>query len=74
MELCGIPLSDLDYLTNMLRVTGKRGKYCEVPLPLDLVDLIYIQSERQDTSKGKSLRLAQSTCRQACTRTLSTRS
>ncbi|MGG3887346.1 tyrosine-type recombinase/integrase [Brevibacillus panacihumi] len=48
-ELCGIQLHDLDYLTNTLRVTGKGGKYREIPLRPDLVYLIkeYIRSERQ---------------------------
>lgn len=49
-ELCGVQLSDLDYLTNTLRVTGKGGKYREIPLRPDLIDLIkeYIRSERQE--------------------------
>ncbi|MGG0937297.1 tyrosine-type recombinase/integrase [Brevibacillus centrosporus] len=49
-ELCGIQLNDMDYLTNTLRVTGKGGKYREIPLRPDLVDLIkeYIRSERQE--------------------------
>ncbi|MGF9796871.1 tyrosine-type recombinase/integrase [Brevibacillus agri] len=49
-ELCGIQLSDIDYLTNTLRVTGKGGKYREIPLRSDLVDLIkeYVRTERQE--------------------------
>ncbi|WP_236708003.1 tyrosine-type recombinase/integrase [Brevibacillus choshinensis] len=49
-ELCGIQFNDLDYLTNTLRVTGKGGKYREIPLRPDLVDLIkeYIRSDRQE--------------------------
>lgn len=48
-ELCGIQLHDLDYLTNSLRVTGKGGKYREIPLRPDLVELMkeYIRTERQ---------------------------
>ncbi|WP_433947729.1 tyrosine-type recombinase/integrase [Brevibacillus agri] len=48
-ELCGIQLRDFDYLTNILRVTGKGGKYREIPLRSDLVDLIkdYVRTERQ---------------------------
>ncbi|MCM3625535.1 tyrosine-type recombinase/integrase [Brevibacillus borstelensis] len=55
-ELCGIQLSDLDYLTNTLRVTGKGGKYREIPLRPDLVDLIkeYIRSERQENKHRDS--------------------
>ncbi|RNB90216.1 integrase [Brevibacillus nitrificans] len=58
-ELCGIQLSDLDYLTNTLRVTGKGGKYREIPLRPDLVDLIkeYIRSERQENKHRDSLYL-----------------
>lgn len=49
-ELCGIQLSDLGYLTNTLRVTGKGvASTEEIPLRPDLVDPIkeYIRSERQ---------------------------
>ncbi|MCM3625714.1 tyrosine-type recombinase/integrase, partial [Brevibacillus borstelensis] len=55
-ELCGIQLSDLDYLTNTLRITGKGGKYREIPLRPDLVDLIkeYIRSERQENKHQDS--------------------
>jgi len=55
-ELCGIQLCDLDYLTNTLRVTGKGGKYREVPLRPDLVDLIkeYIRTERQENKHRDS--------------------
>ena len=55
-ELCGIQLSDLDYLTNTLRITGKGGKYREIPLRPDLVDLIkeYIRSERQENKHRDS--------------------
>ncbi|WP_411502724.1 tyrosine-type recombinase/integrase [Brevibacillus centrosporus] len=55
-ELCGIQLNDLDYLTNTLRVTGKGGKYREIPLRPDLVDLIkeYIRSERQENKHKDS--------------------
>ncbi|EST55368.1 integrase [Brevibacillus panacihumi W25] len=55
-ELCGIQLSDLDYLTNTLRVTGKGGKYREIPLRPDLVDLIkeYIRTVRQENKHRDS--------------------
>ncbi|MCM3561798.1 tyrosine-type recombinase/integrase [Brevibacillus borstelensis] len=49
-ELCGIQLADIDYLTNTLRVTGKGGKYREIPLRPDLAELIreYVRTERQE--------------------------
>lgn len=55
-ELCGIQLSDIDYLTNTLRVTGKGGKYREIPLRSDLVDLIkeYVRTERQENRYRES--------------------
>lgn len=55
-ELCGIQLSDIDYLTNTLRVTGKGGKYREIPLRSDLVDLIkeYVRTERQENKHRES--------------------
>lgn len=55
-ELCDIQLNDLDYLTNTLRVTGKGGKYREIPLRPDLVDLIkeYIRSEWQENKHRDS--------------------
>jgi site-specific recombinase XerD len=55
-ELCGIQLSDIDYLTNTLRVTGKGGKYREIPLRPDLVDLIkeYVRTDRQESKHRDS--------------------
>ncbi|WP_314303931.1 tyrosine-type recombinase/integrase [Brevibacillus parabrevis] len=55
-ELCGIKLNDIDYLTNTLQVTGKGGKYREIPLRPDLIDLIkdYIRSERQENKHRDS--------------------
>ncbi|QQE74133.1 tyrosine-type recombinase/integrase [Brevibacillus composti] len=55
-ELCGIRLGDIDYLTNTLRVTGKGGKYREIPLRPDLVDLIkeYVRTERQQSKHRES--------------------
>ncbi|MBY0055142.1 tyrosine-type recombinase/integrase [Brevibacillus agri] len=55
-ELCGIKLSDIDYLTSTLRVTGKGGKYREIPLRPDLIDLIkeYVRTDRQESKHRES--------------------
>lgn len=55
-ELCGIQLADIDYLTNTLRVTGKGGKYREIPLRPDLAELIreYVRTERQENKHKDS--------------------
>jgi len=55
-ELCGIEMRDIDYLTSTLRVTGKGGKYREIPLRSDLVDLIkdYVRTERQQSRFANS--------------------
>ncbi|EJL41458.1 site-specific recombinase XerD [Brevibacillus sp. CF112] len=55
-ELCGIQLGDIDYLTNTLRVTGKGGKYREIPLRPDLAELIreYVRTERQENKHKDS--------------------
>ncbi len=55
-ELCGIQLIDIDYLTNTLRVTGKGGKYREIPLRPDLAELIreYVRTERQENKHTDS--------------------
>jgi integrase/recombinase XerD len=50
-ELCGIQLSDIDYLTNTLRVTGKGGKYREIPLRPDLAELI----RRSDGAENRQI-------------------
>lgn len=50
-ELVSIRLSEIDLLTSTLRVTGKGGKYREVPLRPDLAELIreYVATERQES-------------------------
>lgn len=55
-ELCGIELRDIDYLTSTLRVTEKGGKYREIPLRSDLIDLIkdYVRTERQQSRFAES--------------------
>lgn len=55
-ELCGIRLSDLDFLTNTLRLTGKGGKYREIPLRPDLAELIkeYVRMDRQKSKFAES--------------------
>jgi integrase/recombinase XerD len=55
-ELCGIRLSDLDFLTNTLRVTGKGGKYREIPLRPELAELIkeYVRTDRQKSKFAES--------------------
>ena len=55
-ELCGIRLSDLDFLTNTLRVTGKGGKYREIPLRPELAELIkeYVRTDRQKSKFTES--------------------
>jgi len=55
-ELCGIQLGDIDYLTSTLRVTGKGGKYREIPLRPDLIDLIkeYVRTDRQESKHRES--------------------
>jgi integrase/recombinase XerD len=50
-ELCAIKLTDIDYLTSTLNVTGKGGKFREIPLRGDLVEMMreYIRTERQES-------------------------
>lgn len=50
-ELCGTRISDLDLLTNQLKIIGKGSKYREIPLRPDLVVLIqdYLKQERAES-------------------------
>lgn len=52
----GVRVNEIDYLTNTLQVTGKGGKYREIPIRRDLVDLIkeYIRSVRQENKHRDS--------------------
>lgn len=49
-ELCDIRLADVDFLTSTLKVTGKGGKYREIPLKPNLAAVIrdYLHTERKE--------------------------
>ncbi|WP_232697862.1 tyrosine-type recombinase/integrase [Brevibacillus daliensis] len=55
-ELCGIQLSDIDFLTSNLQVTGKGGKYREIPIRPDLMELIkeHMKTDRQESKHQDS--------------------
>ena len=39
-ELCGIKIRDIDFLSHQLKVIGKGGKYREIPLKVELVEIV----------------------------------
>lgn len=39
-ELCGIRIKDVDFLTYQLKILGKGGKYREIPLKAEVVEII----------------------------------
>jgi integrase/recombinase XerD len=55
-ELCQIKQKDIDFLTSTLNVLGKGGKFREIPLRADLVDLIkeYLKTERSQSRFAES--------------------
>jgi len=55
-ELCCIRLTDVDYLTSSIRVTGKGGKYREIPLRPNVAETIrqYVRSDRQASKHRES--------------------
>lgn len=50
-ELCSIQMSDMDFLTRTLFIKGKGGKYREIMLRQDVVDVVqdYIKTERSQS-------------------------
>lgn len=55
-ELCSLRMADVDRIDATLRVIGKGGKYREVPLRPDLVDLLslYVATERKESPFAES--------------------
>ena len=55
-ELVNIQLKDMDLLTRQLKVYGKGGKYREVPLKNELIELIqdYLSTERKESRYSDS--------------------
>lgn len=62
-ELCALRMSDVDRLSATLHVLGKGGKYREVPLRNDVIELIteYVTGERRTSpfADGQYLLLSQ---------------